>query len=152
MHKYILLFFSIIFLSCSNNTYEEYHSFNYKGWSSDTILNFKYNINDIGDRYDLSLNIRHTVDYKYQNLYVFLDGLVKDTIEIILANKSGKWLGSGISDVREFKHVFSKNTSFVKKGEYKTSVEQAMRYGDLNRIEKLEHILDVGLTVSKNNE
>ena len=152
MYKYILLFFSTIFLSCGNNIHEEYRSFNNKGWSSDTILHFKYTITDIKENYDLSLNIRHTVDYKYQNLYVFLEGLEKDTIDIVLANKTGRWLGSGISDIREFKHIFSKKTNFVEKGEYKIRVEQAMRYGDLNRIENLEHILDVGLVVSKHNE
>ena len=150
MYKYLLLF-ATIFFSCGKNIHEDYYSFNHKGWNSDTIINFQYKIPDSQDSYDLSLNIRHTIDYEFQNLYVFLEGLEKDTIEIILANKSGKWLGRGISDVRELEYVFSKK-SVIKKGEYKISVEQAMRYGDLNRIENLEHILDVGLVVSKNND
>jgi gliding motility-associated lipoprotein GldH len=142
----------VILFSCSSNTYEDYYSFNHKGWNSDTIIKFKYNIKNIKDSYALSLKIRHTVDYEFQNLYLFLEGLEKDTIEIVLANKSGKWLGSGISDVREFEYVVSKKRSFSKQGEYKLRVEQAMRYGDLNKIENLEHILDVGLEVSKYNE
>ena len=96
----------------------------------------------------MRLNIRHTVDYNFQNLFLFLGEDTQDTVEIILANKSGKWRGSGISDIREIEYVFETQRDFTKRGEYGLSVEQAMRYGELNKIECLNHILDVGLIVS----
>ena len=152
MHSYSLFFFAVILLSCGNDRYESYHTFNDSGWNSDSVITFKYTINDTTSKHDFILNIRQTVDYEFQNLFLFLEGPKKDTIEIILANKSGKWLGDGISDVREFKHVFDKEIFFNKTGEYKLSVEQAMRYGSAHKIEKLEHILDIGLIVSKHND
>lgn len=152
MRSYLLFFFGTILFSCGNTTYENYHSFNRMGWSADSIIDFKYNIIDTVKAYDLSLKIRHTVDYEFQNLFLFLEDASKDTVEIILANKNGKWLGTGISDVRELEYVFSSNRNFSKKGEYELRIEQAMRYGELNKIENLEHILDVGLIVAKHND
>ena len=142
----------ITLISCENNTYENYHSFHHNGWISDSIVYFKYTITDTTRRYDLSLNVRHTVNYEFQNLFIFLEEDTRDTIEISLANKRGKWLGRGISDVREFKYTIENQRVFTKKGTYELSVEQAMRYGELHKIERLEHILDIGLIVSENNE
>ena len=150
--NYLLFFCGVILISCGNNTHEDYHSFHHNGWSSDSIVYFKYTITDTTSRYDLSLNIRHTVNYEFQNLFIFLEEGTRDTIEISLANKRGKWLGLGISDVREFKYTIENQRVFTEKGTYELSVEQAMRYGELHKIERLEHILDVGLIVSKNNE
>ena len=152
MRSYLLFFFTTILFSCGNTTYENYHSFNYMGWNTDSIIKFKYNIIDTAKTYDLSLKIRHTVDYEFQNLFLFLEEAGKDTVEIILANKNGKWQGSGISDVRELEYVFYNDRKFSKKGEYELRVEQAMRYGGLNKIENLEHILDVGLIVARHND
>ena len=152
MRNYYLIFFATFFFSCGKNTYENYHSFDHNGWNTDSIAVFKYNIYDTTKSYDLTLKIRHTTDYEFQNLFLFLLEDKKDTIEIMLSNKDGKWLGSGISDIREIEYVFQKKREFKQKGEHILRIEQAMRYGALNRIEKLEHILDVGLIVSPKNE
>lgn len=152
MRNYLLFFFTTIFFSCGKNTYENYHSFDHKGWNTDSLVVFKYNIYDTTKSYDLTLKIRHTIDYEFQNLFLFLEDIKKDTVEIILASKNGKWLGSGISDVREVEYVFDKNRIFSKKGEYKIRVEQAMRYGPKDKIENLEHILDIGLIVSEHHD
>ncbi|MEC7863768.1 MAG: gliding motility lipoprotein GldH [Bacteroidota bacterium] len=152
MRNSLLLFFSIIFSSCGNPPHEDYHSFGDLGWSADSIVEFKYSVADTIKKYDLSLKIRHTVEYEFQNLFLFLGGGNKDTIEIILANKNGKWLGSGVSSIRELEYVFDTERVFSKKGDYKLRLEQAMRYGPADKIENLEHILDVGLIVSEHND
>ena len=87
-----------------------------------------------------------------EEIETLIEDIKKDTIEIMLASKNGKWLGSGISDVREVEYVFDKNRIFSKKGEYKIRVEQAMRYGPKDKIENLEHILDIGLIVSEHHD
>ena len=50
--NYSLFFCGIILISCENNTYESYHSFHHNGWSSDSIVYFKYTISDTTRRYD----------------------------------------------------------------------------------------------------
>ena len=152
MRSYNIILCVILFISCGSNTQETYHSFNHNEWNSDSIVVFKYNIYDTIKSYDLSLKIRHTVDYEFQNLFLFLRGEKSDTVEIELANKQGEWLGSGISDVREVEYIFCKKREFKNSGEHIVSVEQAMRYGALKRIENLEHVLDVGLIVYTNND
>ena len=152
MHNYLLFFLGMILFSCGNSTYENYHSFPENKWNTDSIVIFQYTIDDTTRSYDLSLKIRHTVDYEFQNLFLFLEGTKKDTIEITLSNKNGKWLGTGMCDVREFECVFQKERIFAKKGKYELRVEQAMRYGPVQKIEKLEHVLDIGLMVFEHND
>ena len=106
MRNSLLFFFPVILSFCGNPTHEDYHSFDDLGWSADSIVEFKYFVADTIKKYDLSLKIRHTVEYEFQNLFLFLGGGNKDTIEIILANKNGKWLGSGVSSIRELEYVF----------------------------------------------
>ena len=152
MRNYFLLFFGIILFSCSKTRYENYYSFNNNGWNSDTIIRFKYTIVDTVNPYDIKLKLRHNVNYEFQNLFLFLEETKKDTVEINLANKIGKWLGSGIGDIREVEYVFDKKRVFDKKGDYNLKIEQAMRHGPLDKIENLEHILAVGLIISENND
>tara|TARA_B100001250_G_scaffold413760_1_gene448974 strand:- start:1741 stop:2211 length:471 start_codon:yes stop_codon:yes gene_type:complete len=150
--KHITVFFSIVFFSCNKITHEEYYSFPQSGWFSDSIVTFQYCVLDTIKTYDISLKIRHAVDYEFQNLFVFLESTKKDTIEIILANKKGKWLGKGLSNLRELEHVLEIDRRFLRSGEHSLKVEQAMRYGGAERIENLKHILDIGLIISENNE
>ena len=152
MLRYFIFFLVFVFIACTKNTKSEYYSFDNKTWNSDSIVLFKYFISDTTKKYDLLLKIRHTVDYEFQNLFLFLDNGTKDTVEIILSNKKGKWFGSGVIDVREIEYVIAKNTLFSKKGEHYLKVEQAMRYGPVEKIRNLEHILDVGLIVRRSNE
>ncbi len=141
-----------VFFGCTKNTESQYYSFDNKIWNTDSIVVFNYFISDTTKKYDLLLKIRHTVDYDFQNLFLFLDGGTKDTVEIILANKNGKWRGSGLVDVREIEHVIEKKKLFTRKGEYYLKVEQAMRYGPVEKIRNLEHILDIGLIVERGND
>jgi gliding motility-associated lipoprotein GldH len=75
-----------------------------------------------------------------------------DTVELILANKEGMWLGSGIGDVREFEFNYQNSKIFNKKGNYSFKIEQAMRYGMAEKIPVLNNILAVGLSIEKLNE
>jgi len=148
-----LLVIIVFVLSCCNNSkYENYHSFENSTWHTDSIVKFKYIITDTTKTYNINLKIRHTVDYDYQNLFVFVETDKKDTVEMFLAKKNGEWLGRGISDIREITYILEKEREFYKKGEYKIDIEQAMRHGPEKRIENLQHVLNIGLIVEEHNE
>ena len=103
MKKQIFILFIFLFLiSCKKDmVFEEYKKIENNNWSADSIIRFKYLIEDTLSRHEITLKIRHTVDYKYRNLYLFLGNENnKDTLEIILAEKSGKWKGRGIGEFR----------------------------------------------------
>ncbi|MDA9612211.1 gliding motility lipoprotein GldH [Flavobacteriales bacterium] len=152
MRNFYLLILTISLVSCDNTVYENYYSFENESWNSDSLKSFDFEIRDTLATYNLSLNIRHSTDYEYQNLFVFVSGEVNDTIELMLADKNGKWKGSGISDVREFIHSLKKDRTFSKKGKYSINIEQAMRYGASEKIQNLPNILDVGLIIKKQDD
>ena len=92
------------------------------------------------------------VNYEFQNLFLFLEGNKKDTVELILSNKNGKWLGSGVCDVREVEYVFAEDVVFMKVGMQELKIEQAMRYGSVEKIENLRNVLDIGLIILEGDE
>ena len=152
MRNFYLLILAISLISCDNNVYENYYSFENESWNSDSLKSFDFEIMDTLATYSLRLNVRHSIDYEYQNLFVFVSGEVNDTIELMLADKNGKWKGSGISDVREFTHTLKKEKTFSKKGKHSINMEQAMRYGASEKIQHLPNILDVGLIIKKQDD
>jgi len=152
MRNFYLLILAISLISCDNTVYENYYSFENESWNSDSLKSFDFEIMDTLATYSLSLNVRHLIDYEYQNLFVFVSGEVNDTIELMLADKNGKWKGSGISDVREFTHNLKKDKTFSKKGKHSINMEQAMRYGASEKIQHLPNILDVGLIIKKQDD
>ncbi len=146
------IFLLFVFFSCDNTVYESHNSFEEKSWNSDSVITFNYNISDTLNPHEMSILVRHTVDYEYQNLFLFLSGDLNDTIELELADKIGKWKGSGLSDIREFEYLFAKNKVFLKKGNHTINIEQAMRFGAKEKIQSLEQVSDIGLIIRKQND
>ena len=143
----------VMFISCDNSiVFEEYKSFENQNWNTDSAVVFNYSITDTTSKNTIKIKLRHTVDYEFQNLFLFVEADVIDTVELMLANKEGMWLGSGIGDVREFEFEYQNAKLFSKKGNYSFKIEQAMRYGVTEKIQVLNNVLDVGLSIEKQNE
>jgi len=104
------------------------------------------------------INVRNAESYPFRNLFLFLHTTypkgtkTTDTIECILADEKGKWLGSGMGDLYDNSIIFKKNSRFRQTGNYKFAFEQAMRYGDKNIIDPLPLIMDVGITIEKSDK
>ena len=147
-----LVFIMFFILSCKNDQKEEYyHVFENKQWNTDSIVRFEAENIDSSFTYDLYAMIRHTANYRFQNLFLFteIQGK-KDTLEIFLSEKNGKWKGSGFGDVKELKIKIANNIRFSQGLMNGVSFEQAMRYQDLERINELQEILAIGITLQKN--
>ncbi|CAI8304289.1 MAG: Gliding motility lipoprotein GldH [Cryomorphaceae bacterium] len=143
----------VMFTSCDNSiVFEEYKSFENQEWISDSIVFFNYSINDTTSKNKIKIKLRHTVDYEFQNLFLFIKTDVMDTVELMLANKEGMWLGNGVGDVREFEFEYHNAKLFSKKGNYPFQIEQAMRYGASEKIQILNNILAVGISIEKQDE
>jgi gliding motility-associated lipoprotein GldH len=56
---------------------------------------------------------------------------MKDTIQFILAENSGKWIGNGIGNLREIAYLYRRSTRFPEPGEYMITLEQAMRLEEI---------------------
>lgn len=101
---YIVLFFiASIFSACDKKTvYHAFHSLPTEGWLQKDTLLFDVTVPDSNTTYQLSLEIRNRNDYPYRNLSLAVCHLQPessdtstDTLNILLADEQGNWLGNG---------------------------------------------------------
>ena len=148
----ILLFFLVVgFVSCQNeNKKEVYYSFNNNTWNTDSIVSFEFDNIDTTSSHDLYLMVRHTTNFKFQNLFLYTNfENQQDTFELFLSEKSGRWLGKGFGEIKELKIRIKENVNFKENQDQIFSVEQAMRYEDLEKIINLTEIVAVGIGLYK---
>jgi gliding motility-associated lipoprotein GldH len=114
----------LVLISCSNKqTTEQYRVFSEQKWNTDSIVVFSLNNKDSITPQDIVLKIRHSTEYKFQNLYVFtLFRGSLDTVEIVLSEKNGKWLGKGFGDAREIDVILRKNIFLETNSKNKSSL------------------------------
>jgi len=149
MKKTSLILLSLLLcLSCDKyGVYEKFVSIEGQSWNSSSILHFDVNMADTSQAYDVLLSVRNTGNYEFSNLYLFVTAhspngsFVRDTVEIILADEHGKWLGKGAASVFTTYHPYRKNIKFPLRGIYTFDIEQAMWIKDL------KSITDIGLRI-----
>ena len=122
-------------------------------WARTWKPQFAFDISDTTSQRDIYLDIRHTGDYRFSNIYIFttLEGpgghSFTDTVECTLADPTGRWYGKGTGFIfsgRFQAHVlYRMNNRFPRSGRYVFTLEQAMRTEDL------DGIIDVGISVEE---
>ena len=117
-------------------------------WKSSEPISFDFNIQDTSRKYDLIFSLRTTDAYAWSNIYLFTEinapdnsSSIKDTVEFIVADKYGNWLGENSGNAITNNFLLYKATQFPAKGNYQLEIYQAMR--DLS----LKEIMDVGFKV-----
>ena len=147
---YILLVTIISVTSCDpSRVFEDNIRIPDGVWEQDNIIRFDLMVEDTISAYNLYVNVRNASLYPMSNLYLFIRTTapsghsILDTVEVILADERGKWLGSGLGDIWDLQQAYKQNIRFAQRGEYTFEYEQAMR------VERLPFILDVGLRVEK---
>ena len=123
-------------------------------WDRGFKPEFSFEITDTVSHHDLFIDVRHTGEYPYSSLHVFLDlegpgeRKLRDTVECILADPTGKWYGKGAGFIfahREYDtHVLYKlRNRFPAIGRYTIKLEQAMR------TEQIPGVIDIGISVER---
>jgi len=146
-----ILFFAVIALaSCDpNRIYESNVSIPAGGWTRSEIARFEVDITDTISACNIFINVRNNSSYPYTNLWLFVDarsplGMVEcDTVQIILADHRGKWLGHGLGNKFDTRIILRRNIRFPVAGKYVFEYEQAMRDVSLKGID------DIGLRIEK---
>lgn len=149
---FMLFILSTLFLgSCDRNlVYDEFVRIDNSSWHWDDPAAFTFEVEDTAGFHDILIQLRHTTDYPLSNLYMFVhvEGPsgqeMTDTINFILAENSGKWIGSGIGNLRAIGYLYRKNTVFPQLGEYDITIEQAMRLPEVP-------VSEIGVRVEKVN-
>lgn len=150
-----LLLILITIISCdSNRLYENNISIENDIWNVNQVVEFEYNNLDTISKANLLVNVRHTSTYPFSNLWLFISTTnpngtqQKDTLECVLSENNGKWLGDGLGDIWDIQCQF-KAIRFNKDGLYRFEIEQAMRYGELAKIDNLPGVMEIGLRIEK---
>ena len=98
-----LFVFIVFFSSCDKRRiYEENQTIPENVWEKNNVLKFSVDIADTISPTNFYVNIRNADGYPYNNLYLFIktkfpnEKFLYDTLECVLADEKGKWLGSGM--------------------------------------------------------
>ncbi|UIR55738.1 gliding motility lipoprotein GldH [Sphingobacterium sp. SRCM116780] len=137
-----------LFVSCDSNTIiDENVNIDNKEWTYLNKPTFKVHISDATKKYDVLLNVRHTAQYPYANLFVLVHekGLKTKEYsyrkELKLAEEDGKWTGKSAGSLYTHQTIIHKDYVFPDTGIYQFSFEQNMRDNPLKEIH------DVGLQI-----
>lgn len=140
----------IILSSCdSARIYEENITIPDTGWELSNKLKYEVDIIDAAVNTNFYVNVRHAEAYPYSNLFLFIttnfpDGKKSiDTLECVLADEKGQWLGDGIGDIFDNQIPFKKNVRFPKAGKYIFEIEHGMR------TPRVPLLMDIGLRIEK---
>ncbi len=147
----LFCFISLLLIYSCDKTrlYEEYKEIPKYIWNYNYKPQFEFSIDDTTIPYNIYVNVRNSSNYTYQNLFIFLnirypDGKYsRDTIELLLADEKGNWLGEGLGGIWDNRFLIKKGLFFKQKGKYIFEYEQGMRENNL------PYIMDVGLRVEK---
>lgn len=123
-------------------------------WPAKKRISGEFEVNDTINPRHFYVTLRNTDEYPYSNLYLFLHTHFpngrksKDTIECILTDRYGRWLGSGNGFIVDHKVITNKvmyryQKKFPLSGTYSFEIEHAMR------VDTLREILDVGVRIEK---
>ena len=116
-------------------------------WELNNVVKIEAAITDTVQPQNIYINVRNAGSYGFSNLYVFLNTytpngqMARDTVELILADERGEWLGDGMGDIWDNRILFKKNFVFSQAGTYRFELEQAMR------MNPLPGIMDVGICI-----
>jgi len=145
----VILSLILLLASCdANRVYEKNKEIPAHTWVKQYTVHFKVPVNDTVSPHSVYINIRNYSDYPFSNIYLFIhvvspagDSLT-DTLNYVLADKRGKWLGRGIGDMYFIRFPYKQNIRFPYPGIYLFDIEQGMRID-------LKGIRDVGLRIER---
>lgn len=156
---FLALLFAIFFSSCDDAIeFIQFEPIEDAAWKTTQKVTFKFNIQDTISPKNLFIHLRNTSDYPFSNIYLittlsFPDQTkIIDTLQYEMADASGKFLGKGITDIKESKLFYKEKKIFPKSGNYQLQVCQAMRkIGEVKPLQELTGVQDIGFSIEKVN-
>ncbi len=146
----VICFSLLLFTSCdSKRLFEENQDIPESGWKISDVKKFEVEILDPSTSANFYINVRNADGYPYNNLFLFIKTnfpngkFSNDTLECVLADANGKWLGKGIGDIYDNQIPFKRNVHFPLAGKYTFEIQHGMRY------ESIPLIMDIGLRIEK---
>lgn len=140
-------FFIILVLACislmgcrEDYFYSKTYEIEDYSWAVDSLLEFNFEIKDTSKTYMWFIDVRHTAEFPYSNFYVFPKRIspngkmYMDTLNIPLADPTGRWYGDGVGDILDNRVLWQKTMKFPQAGRYSFQFEQGSRDPNLDEI------------------
>ncbi len=145
----ILFLLGILLMSCDPQmVFDQLKSTGNERWAWDENRSFEIPMEDSTALYNIYINVRHTKEYPFENLYVFIllkspeGSVLKDTVDIRLANARGKWLGDGFGNIKFVREKYREGVRFGRSGIYSIELSQGMRVEEVP-------VTDIGVRIEK---
>ncbi len=134
----------LLLVSCdANKVYDEYQAIPSEGWLAKTSIDFEIEMEDTeASVFSYLIGLRNNNNYRYSNIFFFVDienpagEHQLDTLQYLLAEPNGKWIGSGVGAIKHNIYKFKDEQSLVN-GLYKIKVSHGMRDDVLLGIEDI---------------
>ena len=132
--------------------FEKFEQIPESGWEADSSVTLSTAFYDTTHYHDIFLVFRTNGDYPFSNFYCHYDIIgptgkkVSDLENIVVSRKDGKWLGSGMGDLRNFELLIQKDFIVSDTGVYEFNIRQYMQ------VHNLQGIRDIGIMVKKGDE
>lgn len=142
--KFVPVFFLLVLLfSCSDST-ETLEMKRLDGrWPKNSEQKFIFSIADAQNPKNIIFVVRNNNDYPYSNIRLIAklnEGkrvIKTDTLNYILAQPDGTWLGKGFGDTKEIMFQYKLNYNFPRNAQYEIGITHAMRTDSLRGIEDI---------------
>lgn len=149
----ILLAVAVLSACGRNSLYEKNVDLDKRMWIADSTFSFTFKVTDPSPTYDIFFNVRNTLSYPYQNLYIQSEMkdangevLMKQLDNIQLFDpRSGKPFGKGLGDIFSHEYKAISGYQFSDTGQYTIELQQYMRR------DTLPELLSVGIGVMEEN-
>ena len=118
-------------------------------WSYSDTLTYQVDIVDTTARYDIGLDVEHSTEFEFQNLYIrihtrFPDGeTVSQTLPIDFADHTGLWYGDCSGRHCKLRVQLQQNARFDRIGQHTFEFIQYMREDPTHGVESITFFLDV---------
>jgi gliding motility-associated lipoprotein GldH len=122
-------------------------------WSGNFSPGFSFDITDTRALYEVSLILRHTDAYPFNNIWLDVQVEAPDTLyrfrtEQRLGDNEKGWLGTGLNDV--FEHRLPLNADLEKAGvSFRRPGRYTFRLTQIMREDPLPHVLQAGIRVER---
>jgi gliding motility-associated lipoprotein GldH len=138
--------------SCNQGTiFKERHKFENHTWKRiNDDIRYEVEINDIKNKYDLTIPIRHASFYPYQYIEIAFNifspsGQESYSVKkIYLKDPEGNWKGSGMGDIWDYDFKLFEAYTFNEQGKYTFEMQNLTGTNMF-----LPGIMEIGLVISR---
>ena len=143
---FLILFLLLSFSACDKDeVYYRYHDIKNMEWSKLDTLYFDIDsaVIDTETDYHMSIQVSHTFDYPYRNIWFYMHENITDTLytahgkQFMLADEFGNWYGSGFGSLYQYGLEYFDSVRFKEKRNYRIKLVHGMRDEPLDGIEKV---------------